>query len=97
MNLGKLWSVSLTRLINLAIDSASKSTFQLKHGAVLFSSKNSVCQTSYNQHGNRICGYDVPSIHAEANCLNSIYKRHVGRRKVRREKGVSDIGCSYQF
>lgn len=89
MNLGKNWSSSMARLVGLAMESAEDSTLQLRHGAVLFSSKNQICQTSCNQVGHRVCGYDVPSLHAEANCLKPIYNRASRMRHRYQRKGCS--------
>src|SRR5439155_26578577 len=79
---GKKWSASFSQLVNKAMECAQKSELPLRHGAVLFSNKNRILQTSCNCYGNKICGYDVPSLHAEANCLKSIYSqsRRVGQR-----------------
>lgn len=77
-NLGKNWSSSLCKLVDLAINVAQNSRMPMRHGAVLFSSKNSVYQTCCNGIGERVCGFDVPSVHAEANCLKPLYNR-IGR------------------
>lgn len=73
-NLGKNWSNNLCKIVDLAINNALKSSLSWRHGAVLFS-KKTVISTACNCLGNRICGYDVPSIHAEAQCLHNIYRR----------------------
>lgn len=72
-NLGKNWSLSLAKLVNLAMNTAQDSQLSLRHGAVLFSSKNQVRCTGCNGTGDKICGFDVPSLHAEANCMKHIY------------------------
>jgi len=85
------------------MECAQKSELPLRHGALLFNNKKNILQTSCNCHGNKICGYDVPSLHAEANCLKPIYNRagrlgrhghsarnqryQAGRAKKCREKG----------
>lgn len=74
-NLGKNWSSSLCKLVNLAMNTAQDSCLSLRHGAVLFSSKKQVHCTSCNGIGDKICGFDVPSLHAEANCMKPIYNR----------------------
>jgi hypothetical protein len=66
----------IRHMIGLAIDEALKSSVNLKHGAVLFGQGGQrVYHHARNDHGNRICGYRVPSIHAEANCLHWIYRQ----------------------
>src|SRR6187401_3034944 len=95
INLGKNWPASFSKLVNLAMESAQESQLPLRHGAVLFSNKKQIVQTSCNCYGNKICGYDVPSLHAEANCLKPIYNRagrlgqryQTGRTTKGREKG----------
>lgn len=84
MNLGKKLSTSLSKLVNIAIDTATESLLPMRHGAVLFASKKHILSASCNESGNRVCGFDVPSLHAEANCLRPIYNR-AGR-----------FGCRYQ-
>lgn len=95
-NLGKNLPASLTKLVNKAMECAHTSKLPLRHGAILFSqSGKHIYETSCNCYGNRICGYDVPSLHAEANCLKPIYNRagrfgyryQAGRNKKCREKG----------
>jgi hypothetical protein len=75
-------STSLSNLVSLASENAKRSPLQIKHGAVLFTSRNQVYQTSHNDVGHRICGFDVPSLHAEAMCLKFVHNRHryQGRR-----------------
>lgn len=75
VNLGQQWSKSLRHLVELAIGEAQQSPVSIKHGAVLFSSMNCVHQVDHNDMGSRVCGYDVPSLHAEAKCLRSLYCR----------------------
>lgn len=94
MNLGKKWSSSLSNLVSAAIESARTSQLPLRHGAVLFSSKKQIHQCCCNEIGHRICGFDVPSLHAEANCMKPIYNRasrfghrYQGRKGKRCEKG----------
>ena len=93
MNLGKCLTASLSKLVSIAIESAQTSQLALRHGAVLFSSKNQIQNTCCNQVGTKICGFDVPSLHAEANCLRPIHNRagkfgcrHQGRKAKRYEK-----------
>ena len=97
-NLGKNLTTNLARLVEKAKESAGDSKLPLRHGAVLFTSKKSIHQISCNSHGHKACGYDVPSQHAEANCLKPLYNRvaregrqgsflQVGRITGRREKG----------
>lgn len=93
MNLGKKWSSSLSKLVSVAIETAQTSKLPLRHGAVLFASKKQICQCCCNGVGNRICGFDVPSLHAEASCMKTIYnrasrlgRRYQGRRGKRCEK-----------
>ncbi len=97
-NLGKKWSANLARLIDTAKLSALNSELSLRHGAVLFSKKTVVHQVSCNSYGHKTCGFDVPSLHAEANCLKPLYNRlaregrqgsllQVGRITGQREKG----------
>ena len=83
-NLGKNLSPSFSKLVAQAMECAQKSELPLRHGAVLFSNKKVILQSSCNCYGNKICGYDVPSLHAEANCMKTIYNRS-GR-----------LGCRYQ-
>jgi len=74
-NLGKQWSSALNNLISLAVEQARQSPLSLKHGAVLFTSKKRVCHAAHNDQGHRVCGYEVPSLHAEAVCMHTIYCR----------------------
>jgi hypothetical protein len=71
---------------------AQESKLALRHGAILFDqSGKQVLQTSCNGHGHKIFGYDVPSLHAEANCLRPIHQRLItGRGKKCRER-PSDV------
>lgn len=92
-NLGKNWSQALSKLVDLASETAGNSCFSMKHGAVLFSGLKQIHQTGFNQFGHRACGYDVPSLHAEACCLRPIYNRagrlgqcHQGSRPTTRFK-----------
>jgi hypothetical protein len=75
----------LSQLVDLATEAATHSTLPIRHGAVLFSSKNRIYQTCCNDVGHRVCGYDVPSLHAEALCLKPIYN-HWARTHRCREK-----------
>jgi hypothetical protein len=74
-NLGMNWSLSLSKLVGIARETAAQSTLSIRHGAVLFSSKNQILQTSCNGLGHKTCGFNVPSLHAEAGCLRSLYAR----------------------
>lgn len=83
VNLGKKWSLSLHHLVELAMWEAQQSSQPHRHGAVLYASMNDIRNTSHNCSGHRLCGYDVPNLHAEANCLKPVYQwRKVHRRKV---------------
>ena len=65
---------SFSKLVKIATESANQSVLAMRHGAVLFNhSGRQVININCNSHGSKICGYDVPSIHAEANCLKSVY------------------------
>jgi len=75
VNIGKNWSCSLTNLVNLAMETARLSQLKLRHGAILFSKKSAIHYTCCNGVGDKICGYDVPSLHAEARCLKPITDR----------------------
>lgn len=61
-------------LINLAYQEALASSMHSRHGAVLFTNKKKVCSKSCNKYGGKILGFDVPSCHAEACCIEK-YKR----------------------
>lgn len=94
VNLGKNWSSSLSNLVSKAIETAQTSELDLRHGAVLFSSMKQVHHSCCNQLGDKICGFDVPNLHAEANCLKPIYNRvsrfgfrHQGRKAKLCERG----------
>jgi hypothetical protein len=94
MNLGKNWPSSLSNLVSAAVEIAQESKLPLRHGAVLFSTKKQIHQSCCNEAGHKICGYDVPSLHAEANCMKPIYNRagrfgcrYQGRKAKRCEKG----------
>lgn len=77
-DLGASWSASWGRMINLAIESAHKSTTTPRHGAVLFTNRRKIITCACNGPGTRTCGYDVPSVHAEAHCLqNARFRRKV--------------------
>ena len=66
-------SNSLDKLITEAISAANESDgVSYKHGAVLFSN-GTVLSTGHNCPGNKMCGFDVPSHHAEASSL----KKHL--------------------
>lgn len=104
VNLGKQWPASLAKLVDKAVECAQKSQLAARHGAILFGqSGKQIHQVSCNDHGNKICGFDVPSLHAEANCLKPIYNRagrlgarcryQASRAKRCREKG-SWVLCS---
>ena len=75
INLGKKWSCAMTNLINIAHEMANLSPLRLRHGAVLFSKKSDVQYKSCNCPGDKIYGYDVPALHAEARCLKPITGR----------------------
>lgn len=79
VNLGKKWSSSLSVLVGRAIETAKQSKLKLRHGAILFASMNQVQYCSCNEVGHHVCGYDVPSLHAEAQCLRPIYNRTARR------------------
>lgn len=74
-------SCAIDKLINIAIATAQQSCMQYRHGAVLFSSRSTIACTSCNTSGNRINGYDVPSLHAEAQCLHHLRNLGRGRRR----------------
>jgi hypothetical protein len=82
INLGKKLSNAMSNLVLMARDAAMQSRLTLRHGAVLFSKKH-IHQACCNDLGSKVCGFDVPSLHAEANCLKPIYNR-AGR-----------LGCLY--
>lgn len=65
-------SSRILRLVDQAKCVAEQSKMALRHGAVMFH-QNSVITTSCNSTGDALCGYDVPSLHAEATCLKHIY------------------------
>jgi hypothetical protein len=78
---GQQISSSLSALVELARQTAFESKLALHHGAVLFrQSGKHILETKCNSEGNRICGYDVPSCHAEANCL-TFFSRQEHRRQ----------------
>lgn len=63
-------------MVDLATTEAYQSIVGLKHGAVLFSSTNKIISVSHNNYGSLSCGYHVPSLHAESECLNQgLYRR----------------------
>jgi hypothetical protein len=63
-------SKRLNKLIDEAMDIARFSQLHDRHGAVMFNTSGKIIVSkAHNKHGNNICGYDVPSIHAEANCI----------------------------
>lgn len=64
----------LTNIYRLAISNAKQSTMAVKHGAVLFGNGNRVYAQKSNCSGGKVISYDVPSIHAEANCLTYLYQ-----------------------
>jgi hypothetical protein len=87
INLGKQWSSTLTRLVDLAVMNAEQSPLQIRHGAVLFGIKGRVIKSSCNQQGHRVCGFNVPSLHAEANCVQSLHTRQRYQGRSHEEEG----------
>jgi len=80
-------SNSLSTLLESATYYASKSQMDFKHGAVLFGHGKKIYYGACNSNGNKLYGFDIPSQHAEANCLRLLNNRaHCGRTKNRREK-----------
>ena len=87
----------ISKIVNLARVCAVQSTQPMRHGAVLFAqSGKQVFASSENTFGSKVCGYDVPGQHAEANCLQYIFHKasshrrlqaRLPRAKVYREKG----------
>lgn len=76
INLGKCVSSRLMSFMTLARDEAKKSSLLHRHGAVLFGhSSKAPITTSCNCSGHHVCGYDVPSQHAEAGCLKFLHGR----------------------
>lgn len=58
------------KLIEKAVQCAKESKLPQRHGAILFSNSGKrTYQIRYNDHGDKVCGFDVPSVHAEANCM----------------------------
>lgn len=94
-------SASLRKLVDHAITASLQSPMSSRHGAVLFSqSGRKIHNTSFNQYGNQICGFDVPAVHAEASCLKPLHDKcgrfcHKPERRVeRREKwGLQQPSC----
>lgn len=75
-------STNLSKLVEQARQQAQLSTMPMRHGAVMFAhSGKQVFTSSPNTHGHKICGYDVPGQHAEANCLNPSFRQTVARRR----------------
>ena len=76
IEINKMHSQSINKLVNRAMEVAMKSTFQsYKHGAVLFSCHNDIIGSGYNQHGTtKLFNFCVPSLHAEADCLRTLIR-----------------------
>ena len=91
-NLGKKWSATMCRLVGYAIDCAHDSLMRLKHGAILFSAKKQIHYSCCNREGNKICGFDVPSIHAEACCINAMLRGRFETKFQRRGIDRKSIG-----
>lgn len=68
-------SKRLSNLLSMAIERATESKMDLRHGAILFGKGGDVLNGSCNCHGHKIYGYDVPSLHAEARCLQPLEKK----------------------
>jgi hypothetical protein len=72
----------MSKLVEQARDLATKSGMAMRHGALLFGqSGKQVFAASENTHGSKVCGYDVPGQHAEANCLRSIFHQTAAKRR----------------
>lgn len=72
----------LAKIVDVARACALNSIMSMRHGAVLFGqSGKRVMNTSQNSHGSKVCGYDVPAQHAEANCLQPIFHQNSARRR----------------
>jgi tRNA(Arg) A34 adenosine deaminase TadA len=74
-NLGKKWSIPLGKIVNNAIETAKHSCLKIRHGAVLFGKLKDIVTSEFNDYGHCVCGFDVPSRHAEAKCLKPIYNK----------------------
>ena len=67
-------------MIAQAKNIAYSSPLDMRHGAVLFTqSGRSIQSVGHNDYGKRICDHDVPSIHAEARVIDTIYRRRLLR------------------
>jgi len=85
------WTPYWTFLMTIATKCAIQSSCAFRHGAVLFA-KNKIYATGCNKSGNHVLGYEVPSVHAESQCLETYW----GRQTKWREKGPWAFGGSNQ-
>lgn len=80
---------SMSRILNIAMETARQSPINAKHGAVLFSHTGKhIYANKSNCNGHKAMGYHVPAIHAEACVLHTInnYLTHKGKGRQCREK-----------
>lgn len=69
-------SQAINKLVNKAIEVAEYSDFSYKHGAIMFSCRNNIVCSGFNQYGTtKLLNFCVPSLHAEAHCLKIMLRR----------------------
>jgi tRNA(Arg) A34 adenosine deaminase TadA len=64
--------MNTNKYLGYAMSASEESIMPQSHGAVIWSSNGTVIGTGCNSHKTRINGINVPSVHAEMECMKSI-------------------------